>query len=173
MARIKQITSTIFKNSNGITVCLTPNYNTGGKKLHFSFKGANTLTMKAVYNGLSKMSNPAKKKFFEDCIHKYGDLEKQFKNNPQVEVRFSKGYLPASTGQARQTQQAFMVLFYDAKKDTYSAQVEMAGEDHFIEFSKEAINTNQKRAGAIGAYLWQEAAEELPDDDGDSFLGGE
>jgi hypothetical protein len=87
---------TLFRNEEGYTLSVKPNHSYGGKAINFSFKGANTLSLKAVKD--LGTANPRVASAIAQMIHK-PKFQSIYHNRETVdEVRFSKGYLAAQRG---------------------------------------------------------------------------
>ena len=75
---INEIMMTLFNNSNGLTLSVLVNANSGGKPVNFSLKGDNTLNFKAINDGLSNMDDNMRA-YFQETKAKFKDLNIVYK----------------------------------------------------------------------------------------------
>ena len=149
---INEIMMTLFNNSNGLTLSVLVNANTGGKPVNFSLKGDNTLNFKAINDGLSNMDDNMRA-YFQDTKAKFKLLNnKQHCEEMGIrETRFSKGYLQGFKGRKGRTVPAVAALITHNSGDQF-VKLNFAGTDYYGELDPHELTDNQRKGGAVAAH---------------------
>jgi len=168
--QLHEIMITLFRNEEGYTLSVKPNHSYGGKAINFSFKGANTLSLKAVKD--LGTANPRVASAIAQMIHK-PKFQSIYHNRETVdELRFSKGYLAAQRGKNHGkgvTVPVIAALIRD--QNQFAVYLDFGLYDYETELDQDAVTDSQARAGAVAEHRWRDYGDDL-NEDIYSFLGG-
>lgn len=170
MAILNEITMTLFKNqgkSPGLTLSVTPNYSTGGKRINFSFKGDNTLTLKAVRDLSTAGEQTAGA--IREMIGR-PKFQSLYANRSEYDImRFSKGYVSSGSGSKGPTVPALAVLMRDGS--TWGVYLDFYVYDYVCdELTDDTLTASQVKQGALVAHRWRRPPPENSNNIWD-FLG--
>lgn len=167
MAKLKEITMTLFNNKPGYTLSVTPNYNYGGKRINFSFKGNNTLSLKAIKD-LTTAQEPVASMIREMTERDRFRQIYQDRNTYDI-VRFSKGYLSTGRGSKGPTVPAVGILM--RASNTWAAYLDFYHYDYVADdLCDDVLTDSQIRGGAVAGHRWREPTGEVIENVFD-FLG--
>lgn len=165
---LNEILVTLFKNPDGMTLSVSPNFTSGGKKVNFSFKGASThCNMKAFVDGIGAMSDPHLQNFFEEQKHIWRPRVKACVAQGW-ECWLSKGYQSTGKGHKGKTVPATAFLV-DARGGYYTLQLQLGPHWYECDLEETAVSERQREMNAIAGHRWR---KNLGDDTYDlGFLG--
>lgn len=155
---LKEIMVTLWKNEDGMTLSVTPNYNYGGSKVNFSLKGKGTHNnMKAYVDGISGIKNFEMREYF----NKHKDSLRVMLNNVKecnANCWISKGYRSEGRGGKGHTVPAWCMLIRD--NNCWQLVLNLGGTAYKCELEDDAVNSSQGASGAIAGHRWREATED-------------
>jgi len=164
---IKEILVTLFNNEDGMTLSVTPNYNYGGKRVNFSYKGKGThCNMKSYVDGINGIKNPQLRNFFEEDKQQW---RKKVKGciDAGLDCWLSKGYL--SDGKLGKGHTVPATAFMVKGKGYYTLQLQLGKDYYECDLETDAITDRQREQNAIAGHRWQYKEETLEYDLG--FMG--
>lgn len=171
MKELKEIMITLFKNSDGYTLSVKPNHSYGGVGINFSFKGNNTVSLKAVKD--MGTVRPAVAMHLKEMISRERFQNIYQQRDTVEQVRFSKGYLAKVNGSKKgkgKTVPVLSALIID--QGEFSVYLDFGLYDYHATLDTEAITHQQRLSGAVAEHRWRDYSE---DDDEDEdiydFLG--
>jgi hypothetical protein len=155
---LKEILVTLFKNEDGMTLSVTPNYNYGGSRVNFSLKGKGTHNnMKAYVDGISGLKNFEMREYFnshKDCLR--NNLAQIKECNADCWI--SKGYKSEGRGGKGHTVPAWCMLIRDT--NCWVLQLNLGGTPYKCELEDDAVSERQKDQGAVAGHRWREQQQQ-------------
>ena len=165
---LNEIMITLFNNSDGMTLSVTPNHSQGGKRINFSFKGKNTKnTIKAYNDGIAAISNPDLKLYFENNREIFRKKVKTVKE-AGFDCWLSKGYLSEGTIKGK-TVPAVAFMFYDSQQQNWMLNLQLDTVKYECDLDSSEITERQEQQGAIAGHRWRKGADSTDYDN--SFMG--
>ena len=171
MAELHEIMATLFKNPDGYTVSVKPNYYHNGSSYNLSFKGRDTATLAAVRN-MSTNSNQIRTAISKILEHK--QIQDLYNLRKELTVcRFSKGYRTKRAGDKSGKGKTVPVVgvLWSMDDITFHLHLDWGIEQHDCEFQPDLLTPSQRNNGAVGEYRYMKPDED-EDDDIYSFMGG-
>ena len=165
--KLKEIMITLWNNSDGMTLSVTPNHTTGGTRVNFSFKGKGTKNnMKAYVDTIRDIKDPKLRAFFDDQRAFWRKKVLFVKESTNMDCWLSKGY-KSETGRKGATVPA--IAFMVRSKNSWIVYLNLSGIAYECELEDGAVTENQQDNGAIAGHRWRET--QLEDVYDTSFMG--
>lgn len=150
---LKEIMITLFDNPTGMTLSVTPNHSTGGKRINFSLKGKTTKnSIKAYNDGLANIKDPRLRQFFDEHKSHYRAKVDGCTTN-DLNCWLSKGYLSDGQGKGPTVP---AIAFLAESGASWLVWLQLGADSYSCELDRSAVSDRQRDNNAVAAHRWRD-----------------